>query len=435
MYTLSPLKVFVLDRVNKDKRCVKRMERMLKALKNNPETVVIKDSSLPEVMDELNHLWPPADPGETIKSFTRPLVFNTIDLNYKKRELAPLLDRCPKGTALGDLHNIYGQMTTAIDQHPYMRDTVDNCVCWPTYNLGTVAGCSHGCLYCGAGREGKFISIALNLEEYMENVTGPVIEANPWNKVFRMILGGADLITLEPEYGLFDLFTRKLAQYPGIYGYFHTGSSNVDWIADLKYRDKLIGVWSVTCRSVARDIEQGTGDAFDRFDAAARCQKFGIPVRYKFKPIIPIKNWRQEYTESIDYALKHTSPESMGFCLYMWNTFESMSQAFPVEMLDQNYVAAARENAERMKNSKAGPFPHDVRREIYRFCISQVRKRNKKVLLYVSTETREMWDELKDELGQDPRSYICGCGSAAVPGRKLAISPGFRYSTYNPTPV
>ena len=57
------------------------------------------------------------------------------------------------------------------------------------------------------------------------------------------------------------------------------------------------------------------------------------------------------------------------------------------------------------------------------------------MLLYVSTETREMWDELKDELGQDPRCYVCGCSSVAVPGRRLGLSPGFRFSTYSPTPV
>ena len=43
----------------------------------------------------------------------------------------------------------------------------------------------------------------------------PVIEANPWNKVFRMILQGSDLITFEPEYGLHELFARTLAEYEG----------------------------------------------------------------------------------------------------------------------------------------------------------------------------------------------------------------------------
>jgi hypothetical protein len=46
-----------------------------------------------------------------------------------------------------------------------------------------------------------------------------------------------------------------------------------------------------------------------------------------------------------------------------------------------------------------------------------------------------MWDELKDELGQDPSAYVCACSSVAVPGGGLALNPGLRYSTYHPTPV
>ena len=43
--------------------------------------------------------------------------------------------------------------------------------------------------------------------------------------------------------------------------------------------------------------------------------------------------------------------------------------------------------------------------------------------------------ELQEELGQDPRCYVCACSSVAVPGRKLALSPAFRCSTYHPTPL
>ena len=89
----------------------------------------------------------------------------------------------------------------------------------------------------------------------------------------------------------------------------------------------------------------------------------------------------------------------------------------------------------RRDEGRAHRFPHETRAEIYRHFIREVRRWNKDVLLYVSTETREMWDELKDELGQDPRRYICACGSAAVPGKKLALSRAFRYSTYHPTPL
>jgi hypothetical protein len=161
----------------------------------------------------------------------------------------------------------------------------------------------------------------------------------------------------------------------------------------------------------------------------------GIPVRYKFKPVIPVRGWRQEYAWAIEQALTRTRPESIGFCTYVWNTYESMLGSLDVDLLDPECVNAARAAREQMRGRRSGPFPHHIRREIYQHLIREVRRWDKDVLLYVSTETREMWDELKDELGQDPRSYVCACSSVAVPGRRLALSRAFRYSTYHPTPL
>lgn len=437
MYPLTPLKIYALERIQEDPACLARLERMVKALGYSLGDVVsINDQNLPEVVDELQRLWPPQQvaPGQ-VRSFLRPLVFTTMDLSARRRDLRPLLRQCPEGTPLTMLEAIFGHMTTAIDQHPHQRDRIENCVCWPTINFGTMVGCPHGCLYCGAGRTGKFIAIALNLEEYMERVVRPMIEYYPWNRVFRMILNGADLITFEPEYGLFDLFSRTLADYEGRYGHFHTTSSNVDWIADLPHRDRLVGVWSTTCEAVARDIEPGTGKAIDRIEAGRKCQEMGLSVRYKFKPVIPVRNWREEYAWIIEQALKRSRPDSIGFALYIWNSYQSMSQQMDLNLLDPECVEAARAAADKMRGVRTGPFPHPVRAEIYRHLIREVRRWDKEVPLYLSTETREMWDELKDELGQDPRTYLCACSSVALPGRRLGLSPGLRYSTYHPTPV
>jgi len=437
VYPLTPLKVYMLDRVQDDPACVARMERILDALGiGSGDVVCITGSNLPEVAAELKSLWPPeAVPEGRVRSFLRPLVFTTIDLSFRRPDLRPLHQRCPEGTPFDIIRRVYGHMTTAIDQHPHERDRHDNCVCWPTYNFGTMEGCPHGCRYCGSGRDGTFLTIGLNLEEYMEKVVGPVIEANPWNRVFRMILSGADLITFEPEYGLHELYARKLAEYDGRYGHFHTGSWNTAWMADLPHRDRLVGVWSTTCEAAAAAFEPGTGTAFDRIEGARKCQDAGIPVRYKFKPVIPVRNWREEYAAIIQRTLEHTRPESIGFCLYIWNTLDSMAETLGLDLLDPACVQAAREAADEMKGQRCGPFPHPVRAEIYRFLIREVRRWDKDALLYVSTETREMWDELRDELGQDPRCYVCGCSSVAVPGRRLALSPAFRYSTYSPTPL
>ena len=434
---MTPMKVYALDGVRDDPTCLARMERMLNALGIEPGDVVwFGRENAADVVGEVQELWPPETvPEGRVRTFMRPLVFTKIDLSFRRPDLAPLLERCPEKTPVDVLRKMFGHMVTAIDQHPHERDQHDNCVCWPTYNFGTMTGCPHGCQYCGAGRTGKFIGIALNLEEYMQKVAGPVVEANPWNKVFRMILSGSDHIAFEPEYGVHELFAAKLSEYEGRYGLIHTASSNVDWLVDLPNRDKLIILWSTTCEAVARDIEPGTGRAIDRIEAARKCQELGLPVRFKFKPVIPVRNWREEYAWIIEQALKQCEPESMGFCLYIWNTYDSLVKSIDPELLDAECLSAARDAVEEMKGSRNGPFPHRVRKGVYRFLIGEARRWNKDVPLYISTETRQMWDELKDELGQDPSCYVCGCSSVALPGRKLGLSPAFRYSTYHPTPL
>jgi len=411
------------------------MERILDAVGKKPSDVIcITQENLPEVMTELRHLWPPESvpPGQ-IETFMRPLVFTVQDLSGNRPDLKPLLERCPEGTALGTLKNMVGHTNTVYNYHPRELDQKNNEICWPTQNFGAIMGCSHGCLYCGNGCGGKFITVNLNLEEYVEKVVAPSIEKYPWNKCFRIFGWGADLITFEPEYGLFDLIMSELMKADR-YGHFHTTSANVDWIADRPYRDRLLGVWSTTCEAVARDIEPNAGSAMDRIEAGRKCQEMGVSIRYKFKPIIPVRNWREEYAYIIEQALKRSNPESIGLCLYIWNNYGSLINTFDVDMLDAEYVEAAREASEEMKSLRAGPFPHYVRAEVYRFFINEVRRWDKDVLLYLCTESSEMWDELKDELGQDPSSYICACSSVAVPGRKLSLSPDFRYSTYSPTP-
>jgi len=433
MYRLNPIRIYMLDRVQDNPAWVATMNRIVDAVEPQSRDIVrVTEQNLPDVVAEIEGQWPPdvVPPGRE-RTFMRPLVFTPQELTDDVPDLDSLLERCPEGTSPGLVRAMFGQFEHLRLSHPREEDAAMDRVCWPTYDFGAMTGCPHGCLYCGHGRVGKAITIAVNIEEYVEQVVGPTIEQHSWQKCFRMIGWGADMIAFEPEYGLFDLFTRKLAQHDR-YGYFHTASANVDWMADLPHRDRLIGVWSVSCDGVARQIEPGAGPAVERFEAARKCQDVGIPVRFKFKPMIPIRNWRQEYARAIEDALKRTRPESIGFCVVMWMDYESLVRIIPPDLLDPEYLAAAQEAAGELKGVKTGPFPHAVRAEIYRFLIEQVRRWDKDVPLYVSTESRAMWDELKDDLGQDPRAYVCGCSPVAVPGRGLALSPGCPHSTYSP---
>ncbi|NQT53308.1 hypothetical protein HQ576_14720 [bacterium] len=460
MYALLPLKVFALASVQDSPAAMVRVDRILAAIgRSRADLAWITEQNLPDVVAELQSLWPPADapagsttPGGGIgarsphagplssREFApaagplgtlRPLVFTMQELGDEKPDLSALLERCPEGTH-GMVRHILGQFDCVRPHHSYDSDRERNMVCWPTQDFGTMTGCPHGCLYCGEGKGGKFIAVAANTEDFMEQVVGPTIEKYPGQQCFRMIGWGADHLAFEPENGVIDLFTRKLAEYPGRYGYFHTASANVDWIADLPHRDRLIGVWSVTCDTVARCIEQGAGPCVERFEAGRKCQAMGLPIRYKFKPIIPVRHWREEYAAAIETMLRVSKPESVGMCLFIWNTYESMCQKLPVDLLDPHFVAAARDSADEMAGDEMGPFPHALRAEVYRFFIQQIRRWDEEVPVYVSTESREMWVELKDEIGQDPRAYVCACSPVALPGRRLKLSPEIPHSTYFP---
>jgi len=433
MYPLRPLKVYVLDRVQDNPAWVARVERILGGIAERPDEIVtVTEANLPEAVAELKALWPPADvPDGVPPTFLRPIVFTTSHLDDEAPDVDALLERCPEGT-LGIARAVLGLIERVRPTHMRESDAERNHVCWPTHDFGTMNGCPHGCHYCGEGKSGCCIVTAVNLEEFMDRVVGPTVEQFPWQKCFRMIGWGADHLTFEPENGVFDLLTRKLAEYPDRYAYFHTASSNVDWIADLPRRDRLIGVWSVTCEGVARLLEGGTGHAADRFEAGRKCQEMGVPIRYKFKPIIPIRGWREDYAQAIEQMLRRSKPESVGFCVAMWMPWEELARRVDPDLLDPDLVAAARDAADELKNVRTGPFPHAVRADIYRHFIREVRRWDSDVPLYVSTESREMWDELAGELGQKPQAYVCACSSVAIPGRRLALSKGCPASTYLP---
>ena len=432
MYPLQPLKIYVWHAVKHDPRCMARLERMLGALgRSGADVAWVDESNLVEASRELATLFPPDHvPAGVPETFMRPLVLTTGWLEDELPEEDGVLLDWPDDVDKGIALNLMGRYKPIGEYHPYERDQAENRVCWPTFDFCTMCGCPHGCTYCGHGKGGKFMTLSLNVEDYMDVVVPRSIAMRPWQKCFRLIGWSADQITVEPEYGAFDLYTKKLAEYDR-YGYFHSAGPNVDWIANLERKDRLIAIFSVTGEKVAQLCEPGTGDsAFARFDAGGRLNEMGVPVRYKFKPMIPIAGWREDYAAAIEYMMRVSQPESVGFCVIMWMSLEALGERIDLAALDQEYVEAARQAAAEMEGNVVAPFPHEVRKEIYQFLIREVRKHSQDVLLYISTESREMWTELTDELGQHPNSFFCGCSPVAVPGGKLSLSKGCPHSTF-----
>lgn len=432
MYKLKPRNIYALDETRSIPDAVARTRAMLAACgRSEKELSIFSRGQAYDVVREIQ-TWPQgATAAGTPLQHQRDIVFTGIRLEGAADD-DPLIKDRPEDVDRGILSSVLGYITLYRDTHSQESDAKSNMVCWNTQDFGVIDGCSHGCLYCGAGRQGKSLAVGVNIDDYMQRVVRSVVEEHPGQKCFRLIGWAADNLTLEPEHGAMASFIETLASYEDRYGYFHTASDNVDWIAELPHRDRLIGVWSLTPDAVGELIEPAAPSASARIDAARKCSDWGVPVRFKFKPVVPVRGWREAYAETIERIFKTVRPESLGFALLMWMDLEAVDKCIGLERLDPDLVAAARREADAMNGVRTGPFPHAARADAYRFLLREIRRWDERIPVYVSTESREMWAELKDELGQNPATFICGCNPIEGPGPRMMFSEHLRTSTYFP---
>jgi hypothetical protein len=429
MYALKPEKLFFNNRLRGDADAMPRVERILSALgKTMADVVPFDEDDAVEVVRQLQD-WPPKDeiPGVPMQH-RRSMVFTHLKLDGAAEE-DPRVTACPEGVPKGYLLQVLGYIDPTRDFHAYDSDERRNMVCWPTRDFGVMNGCSHGCFYCGDGYAGKFLALGMNIREHIEKVTGPTVEAMPQQRCFRLIGWQADIISMEPEYGAFADFLAKMAQYDDHYLYFHSNSDHVDWVEHVPHRDRLIGVWSLASEEVARRVEPASPSAAARIEAMHKLNQWGVPVRVKFKPVVPLKGWREDYAALIEQVLTRTKPETIGFCCMIWMSLDTLKARFG-DLIDPEFMQAAEDASEEMKDQTHAPFPHAARADMYRHLIAEVRKHDPRIPIFLSTETREMWVELEKEVGQKATSFMCGCNPVQVPGPRLHLTDGIRQSTF-----
>ncbi|MBT3273025.1 MAG: hypothetical protein HN368_07720 [Spirochaetales bacterium] len=266
--------------------------------------------------------------------------------------------------------------------------------------------------------KGKVAVVFVNLEEFVEKQVIPTAERNHWQEVFMYNSNLSDTPCFEPEYGLSKLLAEYYATTPDQHYLIHTKSANIDFLRDLDHRGHTILLWSITSDTVSRIIEPGSATTEERIEAVRMCQDAGYTVRVKFKPIVPVDNWRAECSHMIENLFAHTRPDNVGLCSLAWMDAEELYTLIDGALLDPNYLQAIDESAGSMKGDRAGPFPHHVRAEIYEFFFNEIRKYDADVPVCLCTESAEMWREFAPRLGVGPGNYVCGCGPQSTPGAK-----------------
>jgi DNA repair photolyase len=241
----------------------------------------------------------------------------------------------------------------------------------------------------------------------------------------------ADPPGLEPELGTLGQLIEFFGTLENRYLIVHTKTYNTEWLRDLKHNGNTIFVWSLSGSTQSRAIEPKTGTTEERIRAARIAQEAGYTVRYKFKPIIPVVGWREDAEQAVKQVFEETRPDVISLCCFMWMPVEEMKRRLPVDKLDPVFLKAAEDASDRMADTRAQPFPPEVRKQVYEHYLREIRRWNKEIPVSLSTENFSMWGELQDALGYSATSYPCGCGPMTVPGApRLACHP-FRSAVRN----
>lgn len=161
----------------------------------------------------------------------------------------------------------------------------------------------------------------------------------------------------------------------------------------------------------------------ERIQAAAMCQKAGYTVRFRFSPIVPIKDWQAENRQMIEAVFQHVKPDLITMDVLGWMSAEQIKNSMDLSLFDDEYRDLVEDMAQngirRVSDSVKQIFPHSHRLRIYRFFIEEIRQISGETPIAICMETGEMWEELSGELGMQKDDYVCCCGPVSVPGHPM----------------
>jgi len=234
----------------------------------------------------------------------------------------------------------------------------------------------------------------------------------------------ADTPCLEPEHGTLSGLIEYFGTLERRYLVIHTKTWNTAWMPPLVHNGNTIIVWSLSGPAQSRLLEPKAGTTEQRIEAARLAQEAGYQIRYKFKPIIPVRTWRQDAAWAVKLLFERTRPDVISLCVFMWHDVDEMLKRIGADTLDPTCLQAALDARDQTQDTRAKPFPQWVRSEIYDHYLAQIRRYDRDVPVSLWTENFPMWKAFGGKLGFTATDYVCGCGPQSVPGaRKLTCHP------------
>ena len=406
---LSPQAVYVTESVEQDPRSLERAERMIAAMSPGKVVRNVTDEQLNAAVDErgwkTNVRW-----GERKEPRDPDMVFTIFPWRLSPEQQQARIQKYPN-LSVNALARCHGWMfrTDGVPEWRKARHTV----CQPAWQLHSATGCPFRCHYCWFG---NVINVRVNIEDVVDFTEREIARLNPPQTIWKWD-NATDINCFEPEYDavrpLVDYFAKQREHYLLLY----TGKSdNVDFMLDYDHQGQTIVQWSLSPRTQSTKLEPKTAAWDERVEAMRKCEEAGYQVRFRFSPIMPVKGWREEYTELIELIFSKCHPDVCALCMFGWMDFELAERCLDLSLWDPIYVDAMRAAAPFLKGKRTGPLPHEARAAMYQHLIDEITRVSPKTPIALCLETPEMWRMFEEQLKQSAEEYVCVCGPYCTPG-------------------
>jgi len=291
-------------------------------------------------------------------------------------------------------------------------------------------GCPYHCEWCflqGTYRDlFSFMAVRVRFDQIKKKILSFLRKPANRSKIILFNNGELqDSLALEHLTGAAETFIPFFGKLPNAYLFLLTKSENVEPILDLPHNGHTILAWSLNAAEVSQEFEIGAPSFENRLRAARQAQDAGYRVRIRLDPIVPLPGWERMYAAAIGEIFAKISPErvTIGTLRFEENFYRNrhaiigerhpgsrllreMERMQP--MLPPMEVPTGKRTRQGTAATKirVGKFsyPQELRAEIFRFAISEIRKHFRGPVA-LCKETADLWRAV----GLDPHRCECVC--------------------------
>ena len=294
-----------------------------------------------------------------------------------------------------------------------LRLSQEENICCPNYlHFSPTAFCTYQCVYCYlAGSCSTVVApvakVFVNLEDTLQAIARRAGAREKTNVEYSGAPMGfyvgklQDALSLDPLTGFSRVLVPFFAEHATARLVMLTKSDAVGNLLGLDHLGHTVVSWSVNPEAVCREFEWGAPPLSRRLDAARQCQNAGYPVRFLIMPMLPVEGWREHYAGLVEAIFAATRPERItlaGICSY------STALGLTARALGPDNLITRHIRRERSADGRRR-FPRELRAELYRHVIGEVRRHDSQMPLGLCLEEAEVWHAC----GLDPAEQTCNC--------------------------